>query len=133
MASRLSRTIAVAAAGAGLVLSLAGSAQASGGSYSARLADGCGSASGTYHWYATSVYNGKQAYKTDWDFALRDLCSTNSYAVSLYAKYTKWNGSSWTNDGRYHKIGSSGTDANVADVRIYLCEVGRPSTCAGIH
>ncbi|MFB8036980.1 hypothetical protein ACFC5Z_29430 [Streptomyces sp. NPDC056004] len=133
MTSKLSRTIAVAAAGAGLVLSLAGSAQADGGgSYGARLANGCGSTSGTYHWYNSTVYNGKTSYKTDWDFDLYDLCSTNGYAVSLYRKYSKWNGSAWINDGSYHKIAASGAESTVADVRIFLCEVGRPSTCVGI-
>ncbi|MFF5392907.1 hypothetical protein ACFY5H_31965 [Streptomyces sp. NPDC013012] len=132
MRSKLSRTIAVAAAGAGLVLSLGGSAQADGGTYRARLANGCGSTSGTYHWYASTAYNGKTSYKTDWDFNLYDLCSTNGYAVSLYRKYSKWNGSAWINDGSYHKIAASGAESSVADVRIFLCEVGRPSTCVGI-
>ncbi|MEU3788030.1 hypothetical protein [Streptomyces sp900129855] len=133
MASRLSRTIAVAAAGAGLVLSLAGSAQADGGgTYSATLADDCGYTSGTYHWHNSTSYNGKQSFRTDWDFDLSDWCSTNGYAVSLYRKYSKWNGSAWINDGRYHKIAASGTESKVADVIIFLCEVGRPSTCVGI-
>ncbi|GGW58996.1 hypothetical protein GCM10010503_40150 [Streptomyces lucensis JCM 4490] len=134
MASRIARTIAVAAAGAGLALSLAGSAQANdgGGSYSARLADGCGSTSGTYHWYDSVVYNGKPSFRTNWDFDLWDLCSTNGYAVSLYRKYSKWNGSAWVNDGSYHKMAASGSETKVADVRIFLCEVGRPSTCVGI-
>jgi hypothetical protein len=132
VAFNIARTLAVTAAGAGLALSLVAPAQAAGGSYSVKLANGCGSASGTYHWYATGVYDGKQAYKTDWDFNLRDLCSTNGRAVSLYTKYTKWNGSSWVSDGKYHKIASAGNGSNVADVRIFLCEVGYPSTCVSI-
>ncbi|MGX2995590.1 hypothetical protein JNUCC64_15060 [Streptomyces sp. JNUCC 64] len=132
MASRLSRTLAVAAAGAGLVLSLAVPAEAEGGTYRARLRDDCGYAKGTYHWYKTAVYNGKQSYKTDWDFALRDRCSTDGYRVSLYAKYSKWNGRAWVNNGRYRQIPASGAWSKVADVRIYLCKVGRPSSCVGI-
>ncbi|WP_439681757.1 hypothetical protein [Embleya sp. MST-111070] len=134
MASRISRTIAVAAASAGLVLSLTGSAQANsgGGSYSARLANECGSTSGTYHWKDSTVYNGKKSFKIDWDFDLSDLCSTNGYAVSLYRKYAKWTGSAWVNDGKFHKIAASGAETKVADVYIYLCEVGRPAGCVGI-
>ncbi|MEU2512047.1 hypothetical protein [Streptomyces syringium] len=130
MASKLSRTIAVAAAGAGLVLSLAGSAQAGGGgSYRAELANGCGSAKGTYHFKDSTSYNGKKSFKTDWDFDLKDLCSTNGRSVSIYRKYSKWNGSVWINDGKFHKIVAAGAESKVADVRLYLCEVGVPSGC----
>ncbi|WP_143657790.1 hypothetical protein [Embleya scabrispora] len=134
MASRISRTIAVAAAGVGLVLSLVGSAQAApgGGHYSAHLDNDCGDASGTYHWKDSTVYNGKPSFKIDWDFDLSDTCSTNTHPVSLYRKYSRWTGSSWINDGKFHKIAASGRESNVADVRIFLCEVGLPAGCKAI-
>ncbi|MEU3075335.1 hypothetical protein [Streptomyces laurentii] len=49
--------------------------------------------------------------------------------MSIYRKYSKWNGSAWINDGSYHQISPSGAESNVADVRLFLCEVGVPSGC----
>lgn len=118
-----------AAAGAGLVFALGTSASAAGGSYSATTSNQCASASGTYHWYATNTYNGKQAYKTDWDFTVKDLCSTNGRTVSLYTKYSKFTNGAWVNDGNYHKIAAKGTGADVADVALFICEVNYADTC----
>ncbi|UQX04582.1 hypothetical protein [Streptomyces sp. RerS4] len=126
------RTMAVATAGLGLALSFAGSAQAAGGSYTARTPDGCGTASGTYHWYPTVKYNNRQAYKTDWDFTVKDNCGANGRSVSMYAKYAKWTGSSWYDDGKYHKIAATNNAKDVDAVRIFVCEVGFPSTCGEI-
>ncbi|MFJ1757417.1 hypothetical protein [Kitasatospora sp. NPDC088134] len=133
MHTRVGRLAVAAAAAGALVLGLGGTADAGGGSYRGRLVDDCGSASGTYHWDYSATYNSKNAYHTDRDFKVTDLCKANGRDVSLSTKYTKWTGSAWTSDGKYHRIGGSGTGSNVADVIVYSCEVGHPGTCVALH
>ncbi|MFF3201006.1 hypothetical protein [Streptomyces sp. NPDC002962] len=123
------RILATAVTAVGLLAASTGGAHAAGGTFSGRTADGCGAASGTYHWYETTVYNNKQAFKTDWDMAVVDHCSADGVAESLYTKYSKWNGSAWVSDNKFHKIASSGTGTNVADVRLYICHVGNGNSC----
>ncbi|WP_330288857.1 hypothetical protein [Streptomyces sp. NBC_00576] len=123
------RILATAVTAVGLLAAFAGSAHASGGTFSGRTENGCGTASGTYHWYETTMYNGKQAFKTDWDMSVVDHCSTDNVSESLYTKYSKWNGSSWANDNKFHKIAASGNGTNVADVRLYICHVGDGNSC----
>ncbi|WP_330300275.1 Tat pathway signal protein [Streptomyces sp. NBC_00503] len=109
------------------------SAQAAGGSYSATTTNGCGSASGTYHWYATGSASGKTVYRTDWNFNVYDNCADGK-AVSLYVKYNKWDGSKWVyHTSSYNKLDSSGSSTNVADVRIFVCLVGDGNSCGEIH
>ncbi|WP_329218340.1 hypothetical protein OG352_18830 [Streptomyces sp. NBC_01485] len=123
------RILATAVTAVGLLVAFTGAAHASGGTFSAETRDGCGKASGTYHWYETVKYNNKQAFKTDWDMTVVDRCSTDERSESLYTKYSKWNGVAWTNDGKFHKIASSGNGKDVADVRLYICHVGNGDSC----
>ncbi|MFF6804017.1 hypothetical protein [Streptomyces sp. NPDC012616] len=123
------RLLATAVTAAGLLVTFTGTAHASGGTFSGRTANGCGTASGTYHWYETIQYNGKQAYKTDWDMAVVDHCSSDGVSEGLYTKYSKWNGSAWANDGKFHKIKPADHAKDVADVRLYICHVGDADSC----
>ncbi|MFD9391017.1 hypothetical protein ACFWBB_09840 [Streptomyces sp. NPDC060000] len=124
-----------AALGAALAMgAVASPAHASGGNYYGITRDSCGVAQGTYHWYATTVYNGKQAYKTDWDILVSDRCSADSNSEGLYTKYTKWNGSSWASDGDYHRLNDlSNKASDVADVSLFVCHVGNRDSCVKLQ
>jgi hypothetical protein len=120
--------LAIAAAAAGLLVSFTGSAHADGGYYDASTSDGCGYASGTYHWYATGTAGGHTKYRTDWNFDVTGYCS--QYTEGLYTTYDKWDGSKWVWHG-FTRIPLAKTGTDVRDVNIYVCHVGH-SICGSI-
>lgn len=118
---------------AGLLIAIAGATHASGGRYHGKTANGCGEASGQYHYCATSLFNGKQACKADWGFGYNvDLCGADGVTEGLYTTYTKWNGSSWANDGNFHHIALVDHATNVADAKLFIRHVGDGNSCKSV-
>ncbi|WP_328560584.1 hypothetical protein [Streptomyces coelicoflavus] len=126
------RGVGIAAAGASVLVAFAGPAHAGGGYYTASTPDGCGKAAGYYYYDYVAHRQGRATYNTRWDFNLQHRCSG---AHSLYATYSKWTGSKWdySHSTKYTRIGAKSKGYNVADVMIYVCEIGKPSTCGRIH
>ncbi|MFF1487513.1 hypothetical protein ACIGZH_33875 [Streptomyces sp. NPDC058319] len=127
------RAAGIVLAGAALAVGLSGSAQAAGGKYSAYTkSPECAYATGTYYWYSAATYNGKRAYNTQWNFQIGRISCNN---VSLYTKYNKWDSGKkkWVSQSSYKRINSSGTGSAVADVRIFVCEVGNANSCGEIR
>nr|BFD86849.1 hypothetical protein StreXyl84_62500 [Streptomyces sp. Xyl84] len=127
------RAAGVMLAGAALAVSLSGSAHAAGGKYVAYTkTPECGYAMGTYYWNSVATYQGKRAYNTQWKFRIGRISCNN---VSLYAKYNKWDSGKkkWVSQRSYKRINSSGTGSAVADVRIFVCEVGNAKSCGEIQ
>ncbi|GHE70046.1 hypothetical protein [Streptomyces capitiformicae] len=128
------RGIGIAAAGVAVLVGFAGPAHAAGGHYEASTRNGCGRAEGYYYYDYTAHKQGRAAYNTRWDFNVRRILTCGG-TYSLYATYSKWTGTKWdySHSTEYTRIGESGRGYNVADVMIYVCEIGKPSTCGRIH
>ncbi|MFI1757332.1 hypothetical protein [Streptomyces sp. NPDC020571] len=128
------RGIGIAATGAAVLIGFAGPAHAGGGYYEAETRNGCGLAEGHYYYDYVAHRQGRATYNTRWNFTVRrGLTCGGTYG--LYATYSKWTGSKWdySHSTRYTRIGTSSKGYNVADVMIYVCEIGKPSTCGRIH
>ncbi|MFC4326493.1 hypothetical protein ACFPC0_01335 [Streptomyces andamanensis] len=128
------RGIGIAAVGVSVLVGLAGPAHAGGGYYKAATKNGCGRTEGHYYYTYVAHKQGRATYKTQWNFDVRRAsgCGGN---YALYATYSKWTGSKWdySHSTKYVRIANSGNGSNVADVMIYVCEIGKPSTCGNIH
>ncbi|MFF5522633.1 hypothetical protein [Streptomyces coeruleorubidus] len=132
------RAAGVLAAGAALAVAIPGSAHAGGGKFTAHTRDSkvCGDALGYYYYYEAAAAQGKKFYDTNWDFDVDDYCRDGK-GVSLYTKYSKWDSANqrwdYSHLNKYNRISSAGQGHFVADVRIFVCIVGVPSSCGEIQ
>ncbi|MEV7197336.1 hypothetical protein AB0N81_36865 [Streptomyces sp. NPDC093510] len=131
------RTVGVAVAGAAIPVGFAGPGHAAGGYYEASTKDRCAHMQGHYYYDYVAHRQGRATYNTRWDFTIDAYSNSCGWVRSFapYATYSKWTGTKWdySHTNKYTRIGTAGTGRNVADVMIYLCEVGKPSTCGRIH
>jgi len=128
----VAQRLAIAVASAGMLLTFTGTAEAAGGRYNAMTQDECTWAQGTYNYYEAGEAAGKKYYDTYWAFDIvKSSCSPD---VSMYVKYKKWNGKSWVDYTKtFHKLVAAGDSHYVADVQIFLCNVGSERSCGGIY
>lgn len=127
----IAQRLAIATASAGMLLTFTGTAEAADRPYYADTQNGCASAEGTYNWYEAGKVAGKKYYDTYWAFNITNLCSKDA---AMYVKYWKWNGSIWVDYTKtFHKIPAAGDGHYVADVQIFICQVGDGDSCGGLY
>ncbi|MFJ3927238.1 hypothetical protein [Streptomyces sp. NPDC090022] len=137
---KLGKKSAVTAAVAGaMVLALPSVAHAAweGGWHTGSLRDGCGSATGTYHWEWIGEADGKPLFNTRWDITPYDSCGNDGRKVGIYAKYWKWDKDDkrWLNKTHTYNAQLKNTDKgyNVRDVQLFVCKVGDGNSCVPLH
>jgi hypothetical protein len=126
---------AVAAVAAGVAVIVPSTAYAAdgGGRVVGYSADGCGTAAGNYAWFQTGHAAGKPLYTAAWDLAVRDDCKKDGKGVGVYTKYWKYKDGRWVDYTRsYHRVKLLQSGNDVRDVRLFVCTIGKPSSCGKI-